>query len=388
MAEAIGGLQALSKASTSISRDGSQLHASKYSEQHTGDNTRRANLSSKAQGKLPMPPAECRNRNLEASQACCAQPAAARGAPSASCAQAPIDAAPAIPVSPESMLALKSTLSPLQRAALDQAIFFGLDLRAASVLCGRAGSGSSALPSTSSAASSFDNERRPADAGAWTDGAATVSTRSEMPSVGRCLNPAGAGRAIRMAGHVATADADETGAYPSQPAKVQDAPLRVSTRASRWLAGLLKRLLAMVGADSMLHKLVFRACALTERAATMVYDGVGALLSFAMCHAVEPLIDCAAWFAAGFAHTLQQQCAAFARTVVVLGEAAVEPIWHVLRHVQAYRTGRHLSKGAGALASLAMARVVIRAGPVVGESSTDCMSPEWPPSWKHDMTGR
>jgi hypothetical protein len=100
---------------------------------------------------------------------------------------------------PASLRETFAALSPQQRAAIDQAIFFGMDLRTACALCGKAPSGSSSSPSvrsSSSAQADFGQPELPSLLGAAMDRAGAVATSADPAAPAA---PAAARAAVRLA---------------------------------------------------------------------------------------------------------------------------------------------------------------------------------------------
>ena len=323
----------------SSSSDHSQQSSNSQHGWHSECSATRA-LSARAQGKLPMRVAQAQ-QIPGADKPTCAMPAPALPPLTTSGAPEPL---------PLLAAAGLRTLSPIQRAVLDQAIFFGMDLQAASALCGNAGSGGGAARSTSSAASmgSMDSASHGADLAAHPTRSGSVRQAQtgqhpasepmskRTPDVGTALDAAPPARSsvnvLRRANR----------ALVHLLAHRQADGASHILRGARWSVSLILRLFAYAEAAAS------RAVAILEATSARALDNAaGASLS-----AMGGLMRAAAAIA------LPIWTGIVARALHAIGA--------LIRRMRRSRAGWHASNGAGAIASLVVARGVILGGPIVG----------------------
>eukprot|EP00322_Chrysochromulina_rotalis_P013784 CAMPEP_0115866510 /NCGR_PEP_ID=MMETSP0287-20121206/20287_1 /TAXON_ID=412157 /ORGANISM="Chrysochromulina rotalis, Strain UIO044" /LENGTH=695 /DNA_ID=CAMNT_0003321081 /DNA_START=15 /DNA_END=2099 /DNA_ORIENTATION=- len=308
---------------------------------------------------------------------------------------------PAVAAStPASLRATLEALSPMQRAAIDQAIFFGMDLRTACALCGRSDGtlAPGALGASAVCASSSGNPgpsaslpvRESADAlskderNAFTGRRATAAVAAANASASTSSAALGATPKVRsavLAGNgldrlIGTAGSPPSGAT-SQQRSSQATNAGGPSSYYKLLQSLLVRALAMSR----------RAMALTLRSFSVVpWSSAGRLLaSFeqALSRGVEALEPLAARAAnaslailqhllvlalsgTSMAATWLQRMAS--RALLPLAAGFTNPLLRRLHAARQNRAGRHISNGTGAIASVMAARVVVIGGPIVGSA--------------------
>ena len=409
--------------------------ASSGAPSEAGSSSCSSTLSSKAQGKLPMryvsiagqlPPAAVAmsmpplctapavppfaaprqpppSRAVPAAEASSVAPPAYASTPS----DRPVDRLVPYPpaVGPTRTASLRETiaaLSPQQRAAIDQAIFFGMDLRTACALCGKAPSGSSSSPSVRSSSSTQADLGQPKlpVAGMADNGAVATSDDPAAPAA-----PAAAARAaVRLAAcceplppstsnvsSPSTSNAplparlpQSSSAWPWSSCAARGgstAPFHNGSTAPRSPLALLtaaRMLLAWGKASSQpttafllriasrLWRFLVRLAAAFESVLFQVvtkFEGLMGRVASAAGRYLDRLSRAAA-IALGL--SLGYLGAWLARTMMPALRAAADACMRRVHLVRRYRYGRHLSNGTGALASLVASRAIVRGGPIVG----------------------
>ncbi len=330
-----------------------------------------------------------------------ASPAAAVSVSPPACAREAADrAVPSPPVVGHSRSAsLRATLealSPQQRAAIDQAIFFGMDLRTACALCGKEASGSTS-PSVGSSARAASGQ--PPPPAAVSGGAATSSASDggggggALTSAAAAAAPAAAPAVVRLASCCelsppamsstpphARAASSAPGASGARPPSGSSSARGAGSRQPPQLALLTAARLALAwGKSASASPRAFLAGGASRlgRAFARLLGRLEAVLA-ALAEALEALavhlvgaasryldrVSRAAATATGLA--IAYASAWLGRTVLPTFQAAADAFMHRLHQVRRHRTGRTLSNGGGALASLAATRAIVLGGPIVG----------------------
>ena len=403
--------------------------ASSGAPSEAGSSSCSSTLSSKAQGKLPMryvsiagqlPPAAVAmsmpplctapavppfaaprqpppSRAVPAAEASSVAPPAYASTPS----DRPVDRLVPYPpaVGPTRTASLRETiaaLSPQQRAAIDQAIFFGMDLRTACALCGKAPSGSSSSPSVRSSSSTQADLGQPKlpVAGMADNGAVATSDDPAAPAraavrLAACCEPLPPSTSNVSSPSTSNAPLparlpQSSSAWPwsSCAARgVSTAPFYNGSTAPRSPLALLtaaRMLLAWGKASSQpttafllriasrLWRFLVRLAAAFESVLFQVvtkFEGLMGRVASAAGRYLDRLSRAAA-IALGL--SLGYLGAWLARTMMPALRAAADACMRRVHLVRRYRYGRHLSNGTGALASLVASRAIVRGGPIVG----------------------
>lgn len=295
---------------------------------------------------------------------------------------------------PASLRETFAALSPQQRAAIDQAIFFGMDLRTACALCGKAPSGSSSSPSvrsSSSAQADFGQPELPSLLGAAMDRAGAVATSADPAAPAA---PAAARAAVRLAACCEPPPPTTSQVTSPSTSSAHDSlplPARLPQSSNAWpRSSGAARVLTVVRMLTAARVLLAWGKASSQPTAAFLIrvasrlwrflERLAAAFEAVLCQVVTNLEGLMGRVASGMGRYLDRLSRAvaialglglgslsawLARTLLPALRAATDACLSRVHLVRRYRYGRHLSNGTGALASLVASRAIVRGGPVV-----------------------